>query len=191
VNEIAPGAAILDIEFQERRSRWSFLQPVLGYPQLVVVSVVALPLLLADVVAWLTLVFTGRDPGFHHRWLSAWLPAAIRVWAYVNLVVGTYPGWRLDDAARSPARLAIGPPKTNYSRVKALFRIVYIIPAYIGAVAGGLVGYVLLIVSAIWILITGRQVRGIFELQCKCLRWYSLYGLLANLVTEDYTLPLR
>jgi hypothetical protein len=190
VNEIAPGSAVLHIEFQERRSRLSFLQPLLGYPQLIVMSVVALPLLLADLVAWLALIITGRDPAFHHRWLSSWLPVAIRVWAYINLIVGTYPGWRLNDKARSPALLVIGPPKPNYSRIKALFRIVYIIPAYIGAVVSGLIGYALLVVSAIWILITGRQPRGIFEIQCRCLRWYSLCGLLVNLVTEDYTLPL-
>jgi hypothetical protein len=64
VNEIAPGSAVLQIEFQERRSRLSFLQPLLGYPQLIVVAVVALPLLLADLVAWLALIITGRDPAF-------------------------------------------------------------------------------------------------------------------------------
>lgn len=190
MNEIAPGAAVLHIEFQERRSRLSLLQPLLGYPQLIVVSIVALPLVLADIVAWLTLVITGRDPAFHHRWLSVWLSAAIRVWAYVNLMVGTYPGWRLDDDARSPALLVIGPRKPSYSRVKALFRIVYIIPACIRAVVGGLIDCGLLAVSAIWILITGREARAIFEIQCQCLRWWSLYGLLVNLLTEDYALSV-
>jgi hypothetical protein len=40
MNDIAPGSAVLQIEFQERRSRLSFLQPLLGYPQLIVVAVV-------------------------------------------------------------------------------------------------------------------------------------------------------
>ncbi len=168
----------------------SFLQPLLGCPQLFVLALVSLPLVVSDVVGWLVLACTGRDPAFHNRWASAYLVSFIRVWAYINLVVGTYPGWRLGEDEMSPARLVIGPPKAKYKRDRAAFRLVYVLPALFRGALAGFVGYGLALASAVLILMTGRQSRRVFQMQCECQRRFALYGLLVNLVTEDDELAL-
>jgi Domain of unknown function (DUF4389) len=185
-----PGGAVLEVAFQSRRHRWAVLQPLLGYPQLIVLVVLGFPLIFSGVWAWFSLVIAGHLPEHHRRWMSLWLAAAVRVWAYMNLIDGTYPGWRLSDDDQ-PVQLFVGPRKPRYSRSKALLRIIYIVPAYIAAVLGALVNYALLVISAISILLTGRQSESIFRIQRAGLAWYAHYGLLINLVIEDYDFELQ
>jgi hypothetical protein len=189
MNEVQPGKACLHIEFQEQRSRLSLLQPLLGLPQLLLIAVASIPVAFLDIAAWFTLVFTGRPLVAHHRWVSLFLVASIRVWAYVTLVVDTYPGWRLERDRPSSVLLVIG-PETSYRRDATALRFTNVGRAWLGGLSGALGGYGLLVISSVRLLATGRQNRRLFDLQCECLRRFSLFGLVANLVIEDYELPL-
>jgi hypothetical protein len=185
--DLAPGAALFDVEFQGERNRLTTLvQPVVALPQALFVLVAEITLLVLLPYAWLVLAFTGRWPPRAFRWIVGWNRAYMRAWAYLNLVVGTYPPWSFDDEPEYPARLVFGPPKPLYSRGWVLLRLVHMIPAYCAGGLGGLLLIPLLALSWLHIVVTGRQSRQLFDAQRTCLAWFVHYSLIVTLVIEDY-----
>jgi hypothetical protein len=164
----------------------TLVQPLLALPQYFILAVATLPLFFVIVYAWLALLITARWPPAAFRWIVGWLRATTRTWAYMNVVSHAYPPWTLDDDPSYEVRLLLGPPKERYSRIKVLLRFLFVIPAYFAGLIGGMLLYVLLLESWILILITGHQADAVFRLQRRGLAWFTLYGLVANLVIEDY-----
>ena len=181
------GSARLELRFRRDRNRLATLaQPLLGLPQYLVLALATVPLGLVLVYAWLALLVTAHWPPSPYRWTVGWLRAAIRNWAYLNLVSGEHPPWTLDDDPGYEVRLLVGSPKPRYGRLKVLFRFIFVLPAYLAGAVGGLLLYALLIVSWLRILAASHQSEEIFRLQVRGLTWFTLYGLLVDLVIEDY-----
>jgi len=185
--DLAAGVASLTVEFRRDRSRvTTLIQPLLALPQYLVVSVATLPLLFLIVYSWFALLITARWPSATFRWISGWLRAATRAWAYLNIISAAYPPWTIENDPNYEVRLLVGPPKPRYSRSKVLFRLVFVIPAWFLGAFGGMLLYVVAAFSWLTILATGRQSEALFCLQRTGLAWFTLYGLLVNLITEDY-----
>jgi hypothetical protein len=184
---VGAGRAALDVDFEQARNRFAtVIQPLAGVPQYLVVSLATVPLITIVVYVWLSLLITTRWPERPFRLIICWLRCAISIWAYLTLVVGTYPGWTLELATTYPVRLTVGPRKRRYSRTKTLFRLVYALPSWVGAALGGILLCVLAVLSWVVIIGTGKQDERLFHLQRIGLAWFTQYGLIINLVIEDY-----
>jgi Domain of unknown function (DUF4389) len=175
------------VEFKRDRNRLTTLvQPLLALPQYLVLLVATVPLCLVVFYVWFALLFTARWPSAPYRWIVGWLRAATRLWGYLNIVSSRYPPWTTGEDPSYEVRLSVGPPKHRYSRLRVLFRFLLVIPAYLAGAVGGMLLSVVLILSWVVIVITGHQAESLFRLQRVGLGWFALYGLMVNLVIEDY-----
>ena len=73
------------------------------------------------------------------------------------LAVDAYPPFSGDEALDYPVRVHIPERKARYSRLKTLFRVIYIIPADLMVLVVGILLYVAVVISWFAILITARD----------------------------------
>jgi Domain of unknown function (DUF4389) len=109
------------------------------------------------VIAWFAIVISGRCPAGLYGVAAGYLRFSTRAVAYMMLAVDAYPPFSSDEAVDYPVRVHIPARKERYSRLKTLFRIVYIIPAYLIVVVVGIVLYGAVVISWFAILITARD----------------------------------
>lgn len=141
---------------------------------------------LAVIVAWFALVFTGRYPQGLYDFNAGFLRFAARINGFAYLLTDEYPSFSGDDDPNYPVRLLVEPPKEEYSRAKAFFRIILLIPvlilSYVMSFILGIVGFIAWLV----IVFTGELPEGLY----KPLRIASAYQAKAlgfhMLITEDF-----
>jgi uncharacterized protein DUF4389 len=151
-----------EVDYVERRSRLSTcFRLLLAIPHFIVLALYGLVAFVAVVVAWFVLVFTARWPHALYDVIAGYLRWNARLNAYTFLLTDPYPPFDGDEHPEYPARLAIGPPKPSYNRLKALFRIVLAIPMLVVVYVLQLVAEIVAIVSWFVIVITGRQPAGL------------------------------
>lgn len=175
------------VDFVEQRSRLTtFFRYLLVIPHLVVLLFLGIGAWFAVIGAWFAIVFTGRYPAGLYAFVAGVLQYVARVNGYVALATDAYPSFAPGDRADYPVRLRIAPPLPEYSRVKTFFRLILMIPVYLIAYVLMTVGMIATMVSWFWIVITGRQQRGlqaaIVLAQSYTMRAYTYYALL----TEDW-----
>jgi hypothetical protein len=107
-----------------------------------------------------------------------------RAVAYMMLAVDAYPPFSGDEAVDYPVRVRIPARKDRYSRLKTLFRIIFIIPAYLIVVVVGIVLYGAVVISWFAILITARD--PFTNYKRFAIGWVLKFAALYLLVTEDY-----
>jgi 2-(1,2-epoxy-1,2-dihydrophenyl)acetyl-CoA isomerase len=159
--------------------RWRLtvaLRWLLALPHLLVLTAwlfIAVPV---AIVNWFITLVRGRPSAAVHAWTSRLIRYQVHVNAYVYLVADPYPlfrGW----PGHYPIDLAIAPP-TEQARLKTLFRIVLVIPAYVFAYVLSYVVSIVGFLGLFYALATGRYPRGF--------RDFSTYGLRFQAQTFGY-----
>jgi hypothetical protein len=130
-------------------------------------------------------VFTGRWPRALYDFVAAFMRYSTALNGYVYLLTDEYPPFS-GDVDRYPVRLGIGPPKPEYSRVKALLRIILAIPPYIIAYVMNLVAGVGAFIAWFAIVILGKQPRGLQEMIELGLSYQQRAYAYMLLLTEDW-----
>lgn len=137
----------------------------------------------AVVAAWFVGIFTGRVPAGLHVFLASFLRYSVHVQAYLLIAANPYPSFT--GAPGYPVDVEIDEP-VQQSRLTIFFRAILAIPAYI-------VWYVLsnvaqLVSIAVWFyaLFTGRQIKGLQELLCYCIRYQAQTVGYYFLLTQRY-----
>lgn len=170
----------LDVEYPEQLSRLHLVARVLfgwlyvGVPHGTILGLFSFLALLLYVIAFIVVLFTGRYPrgifdimiGYH-----AW---SIRVNAYTSLMTDRYPPFAL-TADDYPATIGIE-YQEQVSRGTAALRFflgwLYVgIPHGIALSVLGIIGIVLIIVSAFSILFTGKYPEAMFDFVRGVMRW--------------------
>jgi hypothetical protein len=190
--DLVAGGAVLEVDYDVDRSRLRVLLRVfLIIPVYLVAALLAMIVAFVEVFNWFALVITARMPDSTYRLTCGFLRYTIRLYAYLFLMTDAYPPWSLGEERAYPGRLLIGPRKPRYSRLKALVRAAYVVPAWHAAIVGELALAVAGFISWFVILVTGAQPRWAHNLARWGLNWMALCGLLITLTTEDYHPPLR
>ena len=141
---------------------------------------------LATIVAWFALVFTGNYPPGLYEFNAGFLRFAARINGFAYLLTDEWPPFGGDEDPNYPIRLLVEPPKAEYSRAKAFFRLILLIPViillYVMNFILGIVGLIAWFV----ILFTGELSEGLY----RPLRIASAYTAKAlgyyMLMTEDF-----
>jgi hypothetical protein len=141
---------------------------------------------IATIIAWFALVFTGKYPQGHYDFNAGFLRFAARINGFAYLLTDEWPPFGGDQEPNYPVRLLVEPAKDEYSRAKAFFRIILLIPvfilSYVMTFILGVVGFIAWLV----IVFTGELPEGLY----KPLRVASAYQAKAlgyhMLVTEDF-----
>ncbi|HEY3477352.1 MAG TPA: DUF4389 domain-containing protein, partial [Streptomyces sp.] len=97
-----------------------------------------------------------------------------------------YPPFSGGDEPSYPVRLHVGPPLAEYTRLKVLLRIFYIIPAYLIVYVMNVVIELAAFASWLVIVVTGKQPKGLQDVTGLCVSYSARAYALFLLLTETY-----
>lgn len=175
------------VEYAEPRSRvTTFFRLLLVIPHLFVLMFWGLAAYVVVIVAWFALLLTGRWPTALYDFTAQFLRYITRVYGYTFLLTDAYPPFGGGDDPGYPIHVPIAPPQEEYSRLKVLLRIFYVIPAAIIQYALVIMAEIIALIAWFAIVITGRQVRGLQQLTELGMAYMARSLGLFMLVTETY-----
>jgi hypothetical protein len=182
-------AVTYDVTYTERRSRLtSAFRYLLAIPHLIVVGLWGYVAELLAFLQWFVILFTGRRNEGMWGFQRSYLGYNTRVTSYVSLLFDEpYPNfgseWRGEPVAFDLAYEA------EANRLTNALRLIWMIPALLVAIFLGIALAVVLFVSWLVIIITGKQPRGLFDFIARVNRFsfdLSAYGLLMTDVYPWY-----
>lgn len=181
----------VEVIFEEPKPqrRWTIaLRIFLAFPHLLVLVVLEIFSLGAVLLGWFAALATGRFPEGFSALLRGVIRYATRLFAYVYLLIDTYPPLSLEDEEESkdtyPVRVFV--PRGPVRRLTVLFRIILVIPTYLVtsfAWAG------LIVVSPVlWVIVltSGQMPRVAFDAVASILRYEARYFSYLSMVTDSY-----
>jgi uncharacterized protein DUF4389 len=178
-----------EADYVERRSRLTtFFRLLLAIPHFLVLAFWGLAVLFAVIVAWFALLFTGSWPLGLYMFTANYMKYYTRVVGYTYLLTDPYPPFPsgVNDEPEYPVRLDVAAPLPEYSRLKVLLRIFYVIPAAIIVYILNLVLELIGFVAWLVIVVTGKQPKGLQDVIVLCVSYHARANGLFLLVTETY-----
>jgi Domain of unknown function (DUF4389) len=174
-------------DYVEKRSRLTtFFRLLLAIPHIIFLYFYGLAAGVVVIIAWFALLFTGRYPQGMYDFVAGSLRYSTRVYGYLWLLTDEYPPFSGSADIAYPVDLNIGPPKSEYSRLKVLFRIVLAIPVLIIHYAMQIVAEVGALIAWFAIVALGRQPKGLQDMIVLGTSYQQrAYAYLA-LITEDW-----
>jgi hypothetical protein len=181
------GTTAVTIDFPATHSRLTTLfRLILMIPLLIFGYVYELVTLLAVLITWVAMVITGRYPEGLYNFVSGYVRFYGRYAGYILLAVDVYPPFGGGLAPEYPIQVMIPERKDHYSRLKAFFRFIYVIPALLIVTVLGILLYVVVILAWIIILITGRLPEPFAKYIHFTLGWAVKFIALYFLLIENY-----
>ena len=174
-------------DYVEKRSRLTtFFRLILAIPHIIFLYFYGLAAGVVVIVAWFALLFTGRYPQGMYDFVAGSLRYSTRVYGYIWLLTDEYPPFSGSAGTPYPVDLNIGAPKSEYSRLKVLFRIILAIPVLIIHYAMQIVAEVGAFIAWFAIVALGRQPKGLQDMIVLGTSYQQrAYAYLA-LITEDW-----
>jgi len=175
-----------EADYVQQRNRLTvFFRLILAIPLAIWLYIYAIGATIAVVVAWITIVITGRYPPALYGFIAGFTRFVARFTAYAALLSDPYPAFGGSDDPAYPVRMGFQ-PLDEYSRLKTLFRFLLAIPILIVRYAMN----ILLEIGAIgaWfvILFTGKMPRGLFDLMVLANSYMARSDAYILLLTETY-----
>ncbi len=176
-----------EVDYAEQRSRLTtFFRLILVIPWAIVGIFWGLAALVAVVIAWFAIVFTGRYPEGLYDLAAKALRYYTRVNSFALLLTDDWPSFGGDEEPQYPVRAVIAPPLPEYSRWKTLLRIFLLIPIVIVLYFVQLVSRAISVLAWLVIVVTGRLPRGIFDVMRFTLAYETRATAYEWLLTETF-----
>jgi hypothetical protein len=178
-----------EADYVEQRSRLTtFFRWLLAIPHFLILAFWGLAVFFGVIVAWFALLFTGSWPLGLYMFTANYMKYYTRVSGYAWLLTDPYPPFPsgVNDDPDYPVRLNVAAPLAEYSRLKVLLRIFYVIPAAIIVYVLNLVLDLIAFVAWLVIVVTGKQPKGLQDVIKLCVSYHMRANGLFLLVTETY-----
>ena len=157
-------------EQAEQRRLTVLVRIILAIPHLIVLYVLSIASEVVALICWFAALFTGRLPGGLADFQVGYLRWLTRFSAYLFLLTDVYPPFELAEADY-PVQLRAQPGPLN--RLAVLFRIILVIPAAIVvAVLGYGLSFLVMFVTWLIVLISGRMPRSLHEALAATVRYH-------------------
>jgi len=174
------------IEYRERRSRLTTgLRFFLALPHLAAALCVGLVAAAAAVVAWFSILATGRYPRPIAGFVTGAIGYTTRVGCYWLLVTDRFPSFALSRRSGDAVEVHIDEPGGR-SRVTTLLRLPLALPALTLLYFFQLFALVASFVAWWTILVTGRLPHGMFEVMEVCHRFHARVSAYVWLLVDAY-----
>ncbi|MBS1878996.1 MAG: DUF4389 domain-containing protein [Actinobacteria bacterium] len=176
-----------EADFNPTPNRWTtFFRIILAIPWMIVALFWGILVSITHLVAWVVVIIIGRYPQGLYNFNAGVVRFGIRFSAWLYLQTDVWPPFGISDDPSYPIRVNFAPPAARQSRLKALFRIILVLPMLI--VSYG-IGYMQLGVSAVsWLAIVfrGYQPEGINSALTFVNGFNARVGGYYVLLTDDY-----
>jgi uncharacterized protein DUF4389 len=136
---------------------------LVSIPWLIVVGIYGFAAEICAVIAWFSIVFTGRYPEGLYDFNAGFLRMSSRTSAFQYLLTDEYPPFNGEEASNYPVRVGVPPALAEYDRMKTGLRIIYGIPVILLALVQSLILGVCALVGWFTIVFTGRLSEGLFN----------------------------
>ena len=154
----------------EQRRLTVLVRLILAIPHLIVLYVLSIASEVVALICWFAALFTGRLPGGLADFQVGYLRWLTRFSAYLFLLTDVYPPFELAEADY-PVQLRAQPGPLN--RLAVLFRIILVIPAAIVvAVLGYGLSFLVMFVTWLIVLISGRMPQSLHEALAATVRYH-------------------
>lgn len=174
-------------DYVEQHSRLTtFFRYFMAIPLFVVAFFWLVAAYLAVIVAWFALLFTGRYPEGLYDFVAKAVRFVQRSSSYFYLLTDQYPSFGGDDDPAYPVRIGIAPAAESYSRVKTFFRYFLAIPVFIMQYLYGIVAGIVVLLSWVVIVFTGKQPQGLHDLLRMAMSYNTKALAYVLLLTEQY-----
>jgi len=177
----------ISVDFPDKRKRLTtFFRFILAIPLLIFGYVYEILALICAIIAWFALVITARYPGGLYRFVSGYVRYYMRMASYMFILVDAYPPFSGGAAPDYPVQVTIPERKAKYSRLKAFFRFIYILPMLILIYVLMLVFMVLDVIAWLCAVIFARVPGFIQSYMRFTFGWLLKFQGLYFLLTENY-----
>lgn len=120
------------VDFNPRPNRWTtFFRIILVIPWLIVAYVYLILAAFTHLFAWVSVVVLGRYPGWLYRFNSGVVRYLVRFYAFAYLQTDAWPPFGIGEDPAYPIHIEIAPAAPRQSRLKALFRLILVLPMLI------------------------------------------------------------
>lgn len=181
------GAQVADLPTVER---WRpLLNWALVIPHQVWLGLLTLGTWFVSIIAWFTILFTGRMPDTWSDYVVGVLRYQWRVICYLYAWTNLYPGFNPPaghvDPGDYPAVLYCA-RALERDRLTVFFRAVLAIPHLVVLYFVGVAAGVVMLIAWFAVLITGRWPQGLREFAIGYARWHMRFNAYLLLVCDEY-----
>jgi hypothetical protein len=118
-----------EADFNPAPNRWTtFFRIILAIPWIIVGAIYLIAFLFTHLFAWIAIIVLGRYPKGLYDFNSSVIRYWVRVGAWVYLQTDAWPPFGLSEDSSYPIRVNFPPIAERQSRLKALFRLILVIP---------------------------------------------------------------
>jgi hypothetical protein len=164
----------------------TFFRSIVVIPWMIVAGLYGFAAGIAILIAWFALVFTGRYPEGLYNFVAGYVRMISRVNGFYYLLTDEWPPFNGEANDAYPVRIGIPPPKPEYSRAKAAFRLIVGIPVMLLAYVQSLIALVIAVIGWFAILFTGSMSEGLFEPLRSANAYTARATAYFGLLTEDW-----
>jgi hypothetical protein len=158
---------------RERNRLTTFFRLILAIPWLIVAYIYEIVALIVLVIAWFALLILGRYPEWAYNFNSGALRYFVRVFAWGFLQTDQFPPFGIGPDPTYPVRLEVAPRAEKQSRLKALFRIILILPLLVVQYAINFIHSGAAIVAWLTIVFRGYQPAGVHNALAFANGWHA------------------
>lgn len=159
---------------------------VLLIPLAVVFFLYTMVMYVMTAIAWFAMVVTGQYHAGFYPFNAGYINFAARLNGYASLLTDQYPPFSVRSDLDYPIRVGVPPAKAEYSRLKAFFRIVLLIPVVVISYLMGAILTVCSILAWFAIVFSGELPEALYRPIRAASAWHVKALSYAMLITEEF-----
>ena len=180
-----------EVESPDRIENWRpLVQWFLSIPHMLVLYALSIVAFFAWVVAWFTIVFTGRMSAEVGGWIAMVHRYQFRVSAYAGFLHQEYPPFdftrTFEEPGGTPMTVAFEPELEDRDRLTSALRIFWAIPIAIFSAIVMFVASILWFIAFFAVLFTGQWPEGLRDFVVKAMRLNLRANTYGSLLTDKY-----
>ncbi len=176
-----------EVDFNPAPNRWTtFFRIILIIPWLIVAYVYLIAAFFTHIFAWVSVIVLGRYPQWLYRFNSGVVRYLVRYYAYAYLQTDAWPPFGIGENPAYPIRVKIAPAAAHQSRLKALFRLILVLPMLIVSYGVNYLHLGAAVVAWLTIVFRGYLPEGVNSALTFANGFYArVFGYYA-ILTDDY-----
>jgi hypothetical protein len=171
---------------RERNRLTTFFRIILAIPWIIVGYIYVIAAYVVVIIAWFAVVILGRYPQWAYDFNAGVLRFMTRTFAWVALQTDEFPPFGIGPDPTYPVRLQVAQRAEKQSRLKALFRIILVIPLIFLQYAMNAVHTGAAFVAWLTIVFRGYQPAGVHNALAFVNAWHARAWGYIMILRDEY-----